>query len=137
MRSLGTHPYFVGVAHTRAARETLGPGPLVAPELACVLDEDTARARATARRYAASYLRLSNYTRNLLNHGFTEDDIAGEGSDRLIDEVVPQGDAQALASAARRHLDAGADHVCLQTVGVSGVPREPWTALAQALGLHG
>src|SRR5947209_402572 len=77
VRSLGTHPYFVGVEHTRAVRATLGQGPLLAPELACVLDEDRARARAAARRYAASYLRLSNYTRNLLNHGFTEQDIAG------------------------------------------------------------
>lgn len=132
-RSLGTHPYFVGVAHTRSARERLGDGPLVAPELACVLDDDRDAARAAARKYAESYLRLSNYTRNLLNHGFTDEDVAGQGSDRLIDEVVPQGDAQTIAAAAQRHIDAGADHVCLQTVGVSGVPRAQWSALAQAL----
>ncbi len=136
-RSLGTHPYFVGEAHTRAARERLGAGPLVAPELACVLDEDVDSARATARRYAKLYLGLSNYTRNLLNHGFSEADIAGEGSDRLIDEVVPHGSAAEVAAAAQRHLEAGADHVCLQTVGVTGVPREQWTALAGALGLGG
>lgn len=134
-RTLGTHPYFVGEAHTRWAREQLGPGPLLAPELACVLDEDTDAARATARSYAKMYLGLSNYTRNLLLHGFTEDDIAGEGSDRLIDEVVPHGSAAQIAAAAERHLDAGADHVCLQTVGVSGVPEAQWTALAGALGL--
>ena len=33
------------------------------------------------------------------------------------------------------HLAAGADHVCLQTVGITGVPRAQWTALAGALGL--
>jgi probable F420-dependent oxidoreductase len=135
-RSLGTHPYFVGVAHTRAARERLGAGPLVAPELACVLDEDPESARATAREYARMYLGLRNYTRNLLNHGFSEADIADGGSDTLIDEVVPHGSAADVARAARSHLAAGADHVCLQTVGVQGVPRAQWTALAQALGLR-
>ena len=134
-RSLGTHPYFVGVQHTRWARERLGQGPLLAPELACVLDEDVEAARATGRNYARTYLGLSNYTRNLLTHGFTESDLADGGSDRLIDEVVPHGSPAEVAAAAQRHIDAGADHVCLQTVGVRGVPGRQWEALAGALGL--
>ncbi len=132
-RSLGTHPYFVPAEHTRFARERLGPGPLVAPELACVVDADIERARASARNYAKLYLGLSNYTNNLLRFGFTQEDIEGGGSDRLIDTIVPQGSAEQIAAAAREHLDAGADHVCLQTVGVSGVPHEQWTSLASAL----
>jgi hypothetical protein len=47
--------------------------------------------------------------------------------------VVPQGDAQRIAAVAREHLDAGANHVCLQTAGVDGIPRAEWTALAAAL----
>ena len=47
-RSLGAHPYFTPVEHTRYARERLGPGPLVAPELACVVGEDPGRAAARA-----------------------------------------------------------------------------------------
>jgi probable F420-dependent oxidoreductase len=136
-RSLGSHSYFVPVDHTRSARERLGEGALLAPELACVLDEDDASARATARRYAKLYLGLSNYTRNLLDHGFDADDIAGEGSDRLIDAIVPHGSAAAIALAAGEHLTAGADHVCLQTVGVHGVPQREWAALAGALGISG
>jgi len=134
-RSAGTHPYFTPPDHTRFARERLGPGGLVAPELACVLDPDLERARATARRYAATYLGLRNYTNNLLRFGFTEQDIADGGSDRLIDTIIPHGSAEQIAAAASEHLDAGADHVCLQTVGVSGVPEREWTALATALGL--
>jgi probable F420-dependent oxidoreductase len=134
-RSLGTHPYFVSVEHTRFARERLGPDALVAPELACVLDPDPESARTTARQYAKLYLGLSNYTNNLLRFEFTEQDIADGGSDRLIDAVIPHGSAQDIAAAAREHIDAGADHVCLQTVGVQGVPTEEWTALASALGL--
>jgi probable F420-dependent oxidoreductase len=134
-RTRGTHTYFVSVQHTRFARERLGPDKLIATELACVVDTDTDRARATGRQYAKLYLGLQNYTNNLLRFGFTEDDIADGGSDRLIDAVVPHGSPDEIAAAAHEHLDAGADHVCLQTVGAQGVPVEPWTALASALGL--
>jgi probable F420-dependent oxidoreductase len=134
-RSRGTHSYFVPPEHTEAARKLLGETPILAPELACVLDEDLESARAKARNYAALYLGLRNYTNNLLNHGFSQQDIDDGGSDRLIDTIIPHGDAGAISDAARRHLSAGADHVCLQAVGVSGVPRSEWTALASALGL--
>lgn len=134
IRSLGAHTYFVPVEHTRAAREGLGETAILAPELACVLGDDVESARAKARAYAAMYLGLRNYTSNLLNHGFSEQDIAGGGSDRLIDAIIPHGGAEEVAATARRHLSAGADHVCLQTVGVEGIPRSQWTALASALG---
>jgi probable F420-dependent oxidoreductase len=134
-RARGTLTYFVPPDHTRSARARLGEGPLIATELACVLDTDPEAARAAARRYAEMYLGLRNYTGNLVRHGFTEDDIAQGGSDRLIDTIVPHGTAEEIAAAARAHLDAGADHVCLQPVGVRGVPRAEWTALAAALGL--
>src|SRR3954447_1739150 len=116
-RTAGTHPYFTTVDHTRFARERLGPGKLVAPEVACVVDTDPARARAVARDYAKLYLGLRNYTKNLLDLGFTERDLADGGSDRLIDAVIPQGSAEQVAEAVRAHLDAGADHVCLQPLG--------------------
>ena len=132
-RTAGTHPYFTTVEHTRFARERLGTGKLVAPELACVVDTDPVRAKAVARDYAERYLGLSNYTRALLAFGFTERDLADGGSDRLIDAVIPQGSAEQIAEVARAHLDAGADHVCLQPLGEQGIPRNSWTALAGAL----
>jgi probable F420-dependent oxidoreductase len=132
-RSAGAHTYFVPVEHTRSARERLGPGKLLAPELACVVESDPARARAVARRYAELYLGLSNYTNNLLDLGYTEADIADGGSDRLIDAVIPHGTPEEIAEVARAHLEAGADHVCLQPLGEEGIPRESWTALAKAL----
>jgi probable F420-dependent oxidoreductase len=135
-RALGSHTYFVPVAHTRSARELLGHNALLAPELACVVDDHAESGRARARAYAKLYLGLRNYTRNLLAFGFTEDDIADGGSDRLIDAVVPQGTADGIAAVAREHLSAGADHVCLQAAGVTGIPRSEWTALAAALGLR-
>jgi probable F420-dependent oxidoreductase len=132
-RSLGAHPYFVSVEHTRFARERLGEGPLLAPEVAVVVETDPETAREKAREYAQSYLQLSNYANNLLRFGFTERDIAGSGSDRLIDAVIPHGSAEAVAEAVRAHLDAGADHVCLQPLGHGPLPLDDYRALAQAL----
>jgi hypothetical protein len=102
-----------------------------------VIDPDAESGRAAARGYARLYLSLTNYTSNLLAHGFADEDVTGGGSDRLIDAVIPHGTAAQVASAVREHIDAGADHVCVQPVGVSGMPREQWAALAAALGLTG
>jgi probable F420-dependent oxidoreductase len=132
-RSLGAIPYFVPVAHTSFARTQLGPGPLLAPEVAFVHDGDTDRARVKAREYAHLYLGLSNYANNLLRLGFTDEDVAGGGSDRLIDAVLPRGSAEEVATVVRAHLEAGADHVALQAVGEPGIPHRGWTALAEAM----
>jgi probable F420-dependent oxidoreductase len=132
-RSAGTHSYFVPVEHTRVARERLGAGALVAPEVACVVERDPQRARAVAREYAQLYLGLRNYTQNLLDLGYTEADVADGGSDRLIDAVIPHGGPEEIAETVRAHLDAGADHVCVQPLGEAGIPRESWTALARVL----
>ena len=132
-RSLGTHPYFTPVAHTRAVRAALGPQALVAPELACVLDTDSARADRTARDYASMYLQLSNYVDNLREYGFGDEDFADGGSERLLDAVIPRGTPADVAAVVHAHLEAGADHVCLQPLGTHGIPADAWTALAREL----
>jgi probable F420-dependent oxidoreductase len=132
-RSLGTHPYFIDVQHTRFARERIGPDVLVAAEVAVVVEEDPETARRLAREYAATYLGLSNYTSNLLRFGYTEQDIADGGSDRLIDAVIPHGSPEQIAEAIRAHLEAGADHVCLQPLGHGDELLEDFASLAKAL----
>jgi probable F420-dependent oxidoreductase len=132
-RTLGTHPYFIDPQHTRYARERVGAGTLVAPEVAVVVEEDPETARKLAREYAALYLGLSNYTKNLLNFGYTEQDIADGGSDRLIDAVIPHGSAERIAEAIQAHFEAGADHVCLQPLGHGPEPLDDFRALAAAL----
>jgi probable F420-dependent oxidoreductase len=132
-RSLGAHPYFTTVEHTRFARECVGPDAVVATEVAVVVDPDPEEGRRKARAYAKPYLGLTNYTRNLLRFGFDEQDHADGGSDRLIDAVVPHGSAEQVAEAVRAHLDAGADHVCLQPVGNADGPLADYRALAAAL----
>jgi probable F420-dependent oxidoreductase len=132
-RSLGAHPYFTTVDHTRFARERVGPHALLAPEVAVVVDPDPESARETARGYTARYVGMTNYARNLLRFGFTEGDLADGGSDRLIDAVIPHGSAEAIAEAVRGHLEAGADHVCLQPLGHGNEPLDDYRALAAAL----
>ena len=116
-RSAGAHPYLITPVHTRQARELLGAGPLLAPEQKVILETDTDKGRAVARQRVAPYLGLRNYTENLRRLGYTDADLAGEGSDRLIDDLVPHGDAPEVARGITAHLDAGADHVCIQVLG--------------------
>jgi probable F420-dependent oxidoreductase len=135
-RSAGTHPYLTVPAQTREARAALGPDALVAPEQTVVLDADDRSARRTARAFLAGYLGMSNYTGNMQRAGFTEDDLADGGSDRLVDAIVVHGDASLLASAVGAHLDAGADHVCLQVLPASASPVPALGALAEQLALE-
>jgi probable F420-dependent oxidoreductase len=135
-RAAGAHPYFVPVEHTARARSILGPAPLLAPEVAVVLETDAAAARALAREYASLYLALPNYTQNLRTFGFDDGDIDAGGSDRLIDAVIPWGNATTIAARIREHHDAGADHVCLQVIsstGRNGFPLAEYRELAGAL----
>jgi probable F420-dependent oxidoreductase len=119
-RAAGAHPYFVPVEHTAYARAILGPAPVLAPEVAVVLEADPMTARALAREYASIYLGLPNYTQNLRSFGFGDEDIDAGGSDRLIDAVIPWGDASTIADRILEHHDAGADHVCLQVISATG-----------------
>lgn len=119
-RSAGAHPYLTTPKHTELARRVLGDGPLLAPEQACVLDDDTDRARVTARAYLARYLRLPNYRGNLERLSYSDEDLAGSGSDRLVDDIVPHGTVEHVASRVRAHLSAGADHVCIQPLAHGG-----------------
>lgn len=115
-RALGAHPYFVPVEHTAFARQRLGPGPVLAVEQAAVLESDPSEARRIARMFAADYLRSANYANNLKRMGWTDADIARDGTDALVDAVVAWGDVDRIALRVRQHLDAGADHVCVQVV---------------------
>ena len=130
-RTAGAHPYLTTPVHTRQAREILGEGPLLAPEQKVVFDTDPERARAIGRPTVKPYLGMVNYTRNLLRIGFTEDDIAGDGSDRLIDALVLHGDTETIARGITAHLEAGADHVNIQVLDEDPFPA--YRALAKAL----
>lgn len=133
-RAAGAHPYFVPPEHVALAREILGPDALVAVELAVVLETDPSAARDLARRHCAVYVTLPNYTNNLRQFGFDDDDFADAGSDRLVDAVVAWGDLDAIARRVAAMRDAGANHVCVQPIrGDDDFPLAEWRELAPAL----
>ena len=135
-RAAGAIPYLVPPEHTRQARAVLGPGPLLAPEHKAVPDTDPDRARALGRTTVHPHLGLVNYTSNLRRLGWTDDDLSGSGSDALIDALVAHGTPAEIAAQLTRHLDAGADHVCLHLITEEGTdPLPGYRALAPALGL--
>jgi probable F420-dependent oxidoreductase len=131
----GAHPYLVTPEHTVFARERLGPDKILAPEQAVVVETDVEEARRIGRMYLATYLSLPNYVNNLRRLGFTDEDFAGGGSDRLVDGIVARGDVEAIAARVRAHHDAGADHVAVQvlTAEPGTVPLDQWRSLAPAL----
>jgi probable F420-dependent oxidoreductase len=137
-RTAGAHPYLVTAAYVEQARETLGAGPLLAVEHKAVIESDPRAARAIGRpRVHRPYLSLVNYTRNLRRLGWTDADLAGEGSDALIDALVAHGDAEQVADQLAEFIDAGADHVCVQLLHASPDtdPVPGYRALANVLGL--
>jgi probable F420-dependent oxidoreductase len=144
-RASGAHPYLGTAEHTRRARQVLGPGPLLAPELTVVAEADPARARGIARDFLSfparfglsTYLQTPNYAANLLRLGFTPGDLDGGGSDRLIDALVAWGSPEAIRDRIAQHHAAGADHVCIQvaTATPEALPLDEWRALATTLRL--
>jgi probable F420-dependent oxidoreductase len=114
-RAAGAHPYLTTPEHTRQAREIVGTA-LLAPEQKVVVESDPEKARAIARPTVRMYLGLVNYTNNLRRLGFTDEDLEGSGSDRLIDALVAHGEPARIAERVREHLAAGADHVNIQVL---------------------
>ena len=115
-RARGVHTFSVPPVHTAATRQRLGPGALIVPEQAVVLDESPSTARAKARAHVRTRLAMPNYVGSFRAIGFNDDDLAGEGSDRLVDSIVAWGSPQRVAERVREHLDAGADHVAVHPV---------------------
>ncbi len=134
-RTAGTHPYLVTPELTAMARAGIGPDGLVASEVGVVLETDPAKAREIARLHLQTYLALPNYANNWKRHGFTDDDIANGGSDRLVDALIGWGDEAAIAARVQQHRDAGADHVCVQvlTSDPRALPVAEWRTLAPVL----
>ncbi len=130
----GAHPYFAPPEHTAIAREAIGPDKFLAPEQMVLLETDPDRARRVARANMTRYLALPNYTNNLKRLGFTDDDIE-RSSDRLVDAIVLWGDLDHIVAGIKAHLDAGADHVCIQALveDPNDLPVDDWRRLAEAL----
>ena len=138
-RAAGAHPYLTTPEHTAQARRLIGPEAFLAPEHKAVLTTPDAQgadeARAIGRKYLDIYLGLQNYVNNWKRLGFTDEDVAKPGSDRLVDAVVAYGTPEAIAARLTQHLEAGADHVPVQVLTSSDKLVDALAALAGPLGL--
>ena len=134
-RSAGAHPYLTTPEHSAQARELVGRSVLLAPEHKVVLTTDADEAREIGRKSVDFYLGLSNYLNSWKRLGFTDEDVARPGSDKLIDAVVAHGSAGQIANRLDEHLQAGADHVAIQVLGGWDRLIPTLTELAGPLGL--
>ncbi|MFG1930262.1 LLM class F420-dependent oxidoreductase [Mycobacterium sp. NPDC048908] len=134
-RAAGPHPYLTTPEHTAQARELLGPDAFIAPEHKVVLTTDAEKARAVGRKALEIYLNLTNYLNSWKRLGFSDEEVAKPGSDRLVDAVVAYGTVDAIAARLKEHLDAGADHVPVQVLTSPDKLVPALTELAGPLGL--
>jgi len=136
-RSAGAHPYLTTPQHTGEARNLLGPTVFLAPEHKVVLARDAEASRKIGRETVDFYLNLSNYLNNWKRLGFTDEDVAKPGSDRLIDALVAHGTPEDIVERLNEHLKAGADHVTIQVLGGWDNLLPTLEELAGPLGLKG
>jgi probable F420-dependent oxidoreductase len=126
----GANTYLMPPEHTRQAREILGPDKTLNIVLPCCLCDDAERARHVARKGLSVYLGLPAYQRQWSVYGFSEQDFADRGSDRLVDMAVAWGDEDAIRGRIDAYTDAGADQI--QLVVYNPAPRArgtDWTLL--------
>ncbi|GAA3988460.1 TIGR03620 family F420-dependent LLM class oxidoreductase [Allokutzneria multivorans] len=134
-RAAGSQSYHVNVEHTAQSRDILGPQAFLGVEHAVLLETDRTKAREIARAHMHAYLTSPYNIAKFRRLGYSEEEIGNGGGDRLIDDFVYWGDLDSITEKLHAHLDAGADHVAVQVIGVepgrTALPQ--WRALSEAL----
>jgi probable F420-dependent oxidoreductase len=133
-RSAGAHTYHVNVAHTAQAREILGPEAFLGVEHAVLFESDPGKARAIAREHLHPYLTTEYNVAKFRRLGYSAEEIAN-GADRIVDDLVFWGDLDTIVEKLHAHVEAGADHVGVQVIGVEpGQSAMPyWRSLGEVL----
>jgi len=116
-------------------RTLLGADKWICAQQVVMLESDATRARAAARKFMHFYLGSPTDLTHLRALGFTDGDLAGDGSDRLIDSMVVWGDEAKLRSCLEAHLKAGANQVVISPLSSAGGHR-PEERVLEALAPH-
>jgi probable F420-dependent oxidoreductase len=114
-RTAGAHPYNVTPEHTAYAREIMGPDAGLYVEQKVMLTDDADLARTTSAKVMSFYSRAPGYRAAWLRLGFTEAEI-DNADPRWLDAMVVWGDPDTIKARIAEHVDAGADHVCIQPI---------------------
>ena len=118
-KTQGAHPYFTSPKHTHMAREILGKDSWLCVEQKVILEEDASKARDLCRQTAKIYNQLPNYRNNWIRMGLSEKDIDSL-SDKFVDTTFAWGSSKDIEIRIKEHIDAGADHVCVQPINPNG-----------------
>jgi probable F420-dependent oxidoreductase len=116
----GTITAMVPPPHIARMRAVMGPGKWICAQQHVMLEPDAKKARAAARAFLHFYLSAPPYQRSLRGMGYTDDDLANDGSDRLIDEIIAWGDERVLRDRIEAHRKAGANHVFITPLNPEG-----------------
>lgn len=134
-RADGALTYHVSLPHTAEARAALGTDAFLGVEHAVLFETDPERAREIAREHLVPYLNTPYNLTKFRRLGYTDEDLSNGGSDRFVDDLVFWGDVDSIVPRLHGHLEAGADLVTPQVIGVepgqSAMPQ--WRLLAEAL----
>jgi probable F420-dependent oxidoreductase len=120
-RCAGAMLLLVTPAYIGAARQILGDEAALVVDQMLVLETDAARARQTARRPLRFLSGLPGYRASFARMGYSDSET-DDLSDRLTDELVVWGDADAVAARIGQQLRAGADHVILHVLSEGSEP---------------
>jgi probable F420-dependent oxidoreductase len=131
----GANTYLLPPAHTKKAREILGPDKRLNVVLPCCLCEDPVVARKLSRAALSIYMPLPAYQKAWLEWGFEESDWADGGSDRLIDMIVAWGDESAIHARIEEYEAAGASHIAVSAYNPEAKGMQPHWKLLEALSL--
>ena len=129
-RTDGAFPYNVTPEHTAQARAIIGPDKWLCVEQKVLLLTDPAKVGELARQAMAFYLPLTDYRANWQRLGFSDQDMAGGGSDRFLDAMVAWGNETAIRQRIQAHFVSGASHVCIQPLHPDGQSLPDLDALA-------
>jgi probable F420-dependent oxidoreductase len=102
-RAAGALAVLVTPEHTGWARSIVGDDTTLAIEQLVVVDSDAERARATALGPLGFLAQVPAYQANFRRMGFSDDEIT-QRADRLVDALVPWGDADSIATRVSEHL---------------------------------
>jgi hypothetical protein len=118
-----------------AVMDSAGPNAFLGVEQAVIVETDPDIARAIAREHLFIYLNTPFNVAKFRRLGYSEGELANGGSGRIVDDLVYWGDIDTIVAKLSQHVDAGADHVGVQVIGIKpGVTAMPqWRALAGAL----
>jgi probable F420-dependent oxidoreductase len=139
-RSAGALTYHVNVTHTAQTREILGPDAFLGVEHAVLFESGPDKARAIAREHLHPYLNTKYNLAKFRRLGYSEEEITNGGSDRLVDDLVFWGDLDTIVEKLHAHVEAGADHVGVQVIGIepgqSAMPVISAAAAQRLIGLE-